>query len=48
MQLPTNIFCAMLLGVLAFLFGLGIAALIIGPLPDVLADLGEAGRDLFH
>ena len=44
MRLPTNIFFAMLLGVLAFLFGFGIAVLIIGALPDVLADFGEAGR----
>jgi hypothetical protein len=48
MRLPTGIFFAMLLGIIALLFGLGIAAAITEGLPDILADLGEAARALFH
>jgi hypothetical protein len=45
---PTNIFIAMLLGVVALLLGVGIGAAISGTLPDILADLGEAVRALVH
>ena len=48
MRPPTNIFFTMLLGIVALLFGFGIAAVISGTLPDILADLGEAARALFH
>jgi hypothetical protein len=48
MRPPIGIFFATLLGVLALLFGFGIAAVISGGLPDILADLGEAARALFH
>jgi hypothetical protein len=48
MRPPTNIFFTMLLGIAALLFGFGIAAVITGALPDILADLGEAARALFH
>jgi hypothetical protein len=48
MRPPTNIFFAMLLGAVAFLFGFGIVSVISGTLPDILADLGEAARALFH
>jgi hypothetical protein len=48
MRPPTNIFFTMLLGIATLLFGFGIAAVITGALPDILADLGEAARALFH
>jgi len=48
MRPPTGILFAMLLGVVALLSGFGIAAVITGALPDILADLGEATRALFH
>jgi len=32
----------------ALLFGFGIASVISGTLPDILADLGEAVRTLVH
>ena len=48
MRPPTGIFFAMLLGVVALLFGFGIAAVVTGALPDILADLGETVRALFH
>jgi hypothetical protein len=44
MRPPTG----MLLGIVALLFGFGIAAAITGALPDILADLAEAARELFH
>lgn len=51
MRPPTGIFFAMLLGVVALLFGLAIGVTISGGLPDsirTLADLGEAARELTH
>ncbi len=48
MRPPANILFTMLLGIVALLFGFGIAAVISGALPDILADLGEAARTLFH
>jgi hypothetical protein len=48
MRPPTGIFSTTLLGVLALLFGFGIAVVMSGALPDVLADLGEAARALFY
>jgi hypothetical protein len=44
MRPPTDSFSAMLLGIVALLFGFGIATAITGALPEVLADLGG----LFH
>jgi hypothetical protein len=38
----------MLLGMAALLAGFGIATVITGALPDVLAELGEAARALFY
>jgi hypothetical protein len=48
MRPPTDFFSAMLLGILALLVGFGIATVITGALTDVLAELGEAARALFH
>ncbi len=48
MRPPTNIFFTMLLGIVALLFGFGIATVISGTLPDMLADFGEAARALVH
>jgi hypothetical protein len=48
MRPPTGIFSATLLGILALLVGFGIATVITGALPDVLAEWGEAARALFH
>ena len=48
MRTPTGIFFTTLLGVFALLFGFGIVVVISGALPDILADLDEAARALFH
>ena len=51
MRLPTGLFSAMLLGVVAMLFGLAIGVTISGGLPDIirtLADLGGAAGELAH
>ena len=48
MRPPTGISFTTLLGVFALLFGFGIVVVIFGALPDILADLDEAARALFH
>jgi hypothetical protein len=48
MRSPTDFLFALLLGILALLVGFGIATVITGALPDVLEELGDAARALFH